>query len=319
MCEAFDKEFPLVSCIVTCYQKIPYLFEAVDSVLAQDYPRLELIIADDGSDGFSVEQLRAYINERKASNITNVVICHQEANVGTVRNIRTALEHAAGLYCVNLDGDDVFDHDTVISEMTDYAKSNNLDFLECGKRRCDADLKEIELLPTAEEKRKIGRLNTAKKQYHSFAVLRFLNIGGGSGMLYRKELVEKIGLFDLAYRNWQDGPSLLAYVKQGKTVPVNHEIITIKYRSGGVSNSPYQNTVAFHHLGHDRMCYLRSVTVPDRWNPFFFRRRRFLFYYYWESAKTKKQLLLLLIRFPIMGFRQLRRSAKERRKWKKEI
>lgn len=314
MCEVFDNELPLVSCIVTCYQKIPYLFEAVDSVLAQDYPRLELIVADDGSDGFSVEQLLAYINERKASNITNVMICHQEANVGTVRNIRTALEHATGLYCVNLDGDDVFDHDTVISEMIDYAKSNNLDFLECGKRHCDEMLNEIELLPTPAEREKLQKLNTAKKQYRSFAVLRFLNIGGGSGMLYRKELVEKIGLFDLAYRNWQDGPSLLAYVRHGKMIPVNHEIIAIKYRGGGVSRAPRKNYSSYLQIGRDRMRYIENVTLPDRLNPYVFRRRRFLFYYYWEKARSKKRQIFLLIRFPIMGFRHLRRSAKERQK-----
>ena len=314
MCEAFDKGLPLVSCIVTCYQKIPYLYEAVDSVLAQDYPRLELIVADDGSDGFSAERLLSYINEKKASNITNVVICHQEANVGTVRNIRTALKHAAGSYCVNLDGDDIFDHDTVISEMTAYAQSNNLDLLECGKRRCDETLNEIELLPTPEERKKLQRLNTAKKQYHSFAVLRFLNIGGGSGMLYRKELVEQIGLFDLAYRNWQDGPSLLAYVKQGKTVPVNHAIIAIKYRGGGVSSYPGQNRASSVHIGFDRMRYIGSITVPDRWNPYVFRRRRFLFHYYWENANTKGQQLFLLLRFPIIGIRHLRKSVKARKR-----
>lgn len=311
MSEMHYPETPLLSCIVTSFQKIPYLYEAIDSVLIQDYPQLELIVADDGSDGFSTDAMTTYIQKHKGPNIKDSVVFTQKENVGTVQNILSALKHATGLYCVNLDGDDVFDHDSVLSEMMDYALSKHLDLLECGKRRCDSNLNEIELLPTPIERARLQKLNTAKKQYHSFAVLRFLNIGGGSGMLYRRDSVAENGLFDCDYRNWQDGPSLLAYVQRGKMIPVNHEIIAIKYRGGGVSNSPRNNASAFVHIGEDRRNYISKVTLPDRWNPYVLRRRRFLFYYYWESARSKKRRLMLLVRFPIMGFRMLRGSIKK--------
>lgn len=313
MGEAINKELPLVSCIVTCYQKIPYLYEAVDSVLDQTYPHIELIVADDGSTGFSTEAFSSYITSKKQTNIRNFVICHQEVNVGTVQNIRYALGYAAGMYCVNLDGDDVFDHKTSLSEMMEYMLSNHLDLLECGKRRCDENLCEIELLPTISEKKKLHKLNTAKKQYHSFAALRFLDIGGGSGMLYKKESVVRYGLFDSTYRNWQDGPSLLAYVRHGKMIPVNHEIISIKYRGGGVSSYPEKNAAASKHISADRMRFIAKNTVPDRWSPYFFRRRRFMFYYYWDNAATKSRQLLVLLRFPVMGLRFLKESAKNRK------
>ena len=313
MGEDIIRELPLVSCIVTCFQKIPYLYEAVDSVLEQSYPQIELIVADDGSTGFAEKELSSYIEVRKRSNIKNVVILHQNMNVGTVQNIRYALGFVAGSYCVNLDGDDVFDHDTVLSEMMEYMLSNQLDLLECGKRRCDEKLNEIEMLPTISERKKLYKLKTAKKQYHSFAVLRLLNIGGGSGMLYMKDSVARYGLFDSSYRNWQDGPSLLAYVRHGKRIPVNHEIIAIKYRGGGVSSYPGKNAIASKHIGTDRMRFIANNTVPDRWNPYFFRRRRFMFYYFWENARTKGQQLLVLFRFPVMGLRLFMGNIKNRK------
>lgn len=39
----------LVSVMITAYEAAPYLAEAIDSVLAQTYGPLELIVLDDGS------------------------------------------------------------------------------------------------------------------------------------------------------------------------------------------------------------------------------------------------------------------------------
>jgi glycosyltransferase involved in cell wall biosynthesis len=51
---------PLVSIVVPSYNHARYLREAIDSILAQDYPRLELIVIDDGSTDGSPEILRGY-------------------------------------------------------------------------------------------------------------------------------------------------------------------------------------------------------------------------------------------------------------------
>ncbi len=40
---------PLVSAIVPCYNQARFLPELVESVVAQTYPRTELIVVDDGS------------------------------------------------------------------------------------------------------------------------------------------------------------------------------------------------------------------------------------------------------------------------------
>jgi cellulose synthase/poly-beta-1,6-N-acetylglucosamine synthase-like glycosyltransferase len=40
---------PLVTAVIAVYNGQRYLREAIDSVLAQDYPALDLLIVDDGS------------------------------------------------------------------------------------------------------------------------------------------------------------------------------------------------------------------------------------------------------------------------------
>lgn len=42
-------ESPLVSIVIAVHNQAAYLADAVESVLAQDYPSVELIVLDDGS------------------------------------------------------------------------------------------------------------------------------------------------------------------------------------------------------------------------------------------------------------------------------
>ena len=50
--ETGSPKAPLVSCIVICYKKFEYLFDAIRSVLIQNYPRIELLVSDDASPDF---------------------------------------------------------------------------------------------------------------------------------------------------------------------------------------------------------------------------------------------------------------------------
>jgi glycosyltransferase involved in cell wall biosynthesis len=51
---------PLVSIVIPSYNHARYLEAAIDSILAQDYPNIELIVIDDGSTDGSAEILKRY-------------------------------------------------------------------------------------------------------------------------------------------------------------------------------------------------------------------------------------------------------------------
>lgn len=55
-----DDAQPLVSIVIPAYNHAAYLDEAIRSVLEQDYPRIELIALDDGSEDNTMEVLASY-------------------------------------------------------------------------------------------------------------------------------------------------------------------------------------------------------------------------------------------------------------------
>lgn len=93
---------PAVSVILPTYNRLPYLRQAVDSVLAQTFSDWELIIADDGSD----EQTRAYLASCEPLPRVRVILLPRLGNPGAVRNV--ALREARGDYIAFLDSDDLW-------------------------------------------------------------------------------------------------------------------------------------------------------------------------------------------------------------------
>ena len=53
-------ETPLVSLVTPCYNGMPYLRAAIDSVLGQDYPNIEYLVMDGGSTDGTVELLEEF-------------------------------------------------------------------------------------------------------------------------------------------------------------------------------------------------------------------------------------------------------------------
>ena len=298
MTERNDSNFPLVSCVVTCYKKVPYLYEALESVLKQDYPRIELLVTDDGTEGFPTEEIRAYIANNKGGGIERYVVHHNEVNVGTVKNMNGMLEISEGDYFINLDGDDVFYDNTVISQVVQRFRETNVDLLSCGRMLCDTQMKPIKLLPDQNDIPVITKLNTAKKQFHSFAVFRFHNIASGSAMYFSRACMERVGMFDESYRQWQDGPWLTKYVQQGKMIPTAYDIVAVKYRDGGVSNNKKLNLESSKHLSKDWRHFIDQFTVSDRSSPYVLRRRYYVFYNRWDQSKNIFQKMWLLLLYP---------------------
>lgn len=86
----------LVSVIIPCYQQAQYLGEAIESVLAQTYPHLEILVVDDGS----TDNVGAIASRYPG------VRCVRESNSGAAAARNAGIRNSNGDFLIFLDSDD---------------------------------------------------------------------------------------------------------------------------------------------------------------------------------------------------------------------
>ena len=127
-----NKEKPLISVIVPVYKVEQYLHRCVDSILAQTYTNLEIILIDDGSPDRSGE-----ICDEYAAKDSRIRVIHQEnAGVSAARN--AGLDACTGDYLTFLDSDDYLD-DTLFDACVIEIRKHTPDLIDYGFRFVDAN------------------------------------------------------------------------------------------------------------------------------------------------------------------------------------
>jgi glycosyltransferase involved in cell wall biosynthesis len=111
---------PLVTVIIGAYDAERYLAEAIDSVLAQTHPNLELIVVDDGSTDSTAEVAEAY---------GPPVRCIRQENGGMAASRNRAIPEARGTYFSFLDADDRFPPDKLRSQLAVFEADPELDIV----------------------------------------------------------------------------------------------------------------------------------------------------------------------------------------------
>ena len=129
---------PKISILVPTYKtKELYLRQMVDSVLAQTYVNLELIIADASGDYSVTSVIKQYSDER-------IVLVSLEDNLGIAGNTNAALEKASGEYIGLLDHDDVLTPDALFEMALCLEEANKqgqkLHMVYSDEDKCDENM-----------------------------------------------------------------------------------------------------------------------------------------------------------------------------------
>ena len=101
VCALEDPQMPLVSVVIPAYRAAEHIRETLDSVFAQTYPNIEVVLVNDGSP--DTEALEAAIR----SYGDKLVYVRQE-NRGPSGARNTAIRAARGKYIACLDSDDLY-------------------------------------------------------------------------------------------------------------------------------------------------------------------------------------------------------------------
>lgn len=115
----------MISVIVPVYNVEPYLVKCLDSILAQTYRDLEILLIDDGS----TDQC-GQICDEYAKTDSRISVIHTE-NRGLAAARNQGLDHASGAYIGFVDSDDWIEPE-MYECMMKTAEETDADVVECG-------------------------------------------------------------------------------------------------------------------------------------------------------------------------------------------
>jgi glycosyltransferase involved in cell wall biosynthesis len=203
-------ETPLVSVVVPCFNQAHFLSEAIDSVLAQTHPAVEVVVVDDGSDDNSYEVAGRHPGVRR--------IRQSNRGVAAARNL--GLGESSGSYAVFLDADDrLLPHAAAVG-MEALAKRPHIAFAAGMSRDIRGDGQPME-----------GQRQPLVTQDHYLRLLEDCFIWSGSSMVYRRAAIEAVGGFNESLVAADDYE---LYLKLAYSHPVYcHDTVVTEYRRHG--------------------------------------------------------------------------------------
>ncbi|EKQ50169.1 MULTISPECIES: glycosyltransferase [unclassified Clostridium] len=222
----------LVSILVLSHNNLQYMEECLNSILEQSYPYIEIIISDDFSSNFRKDEIEQYIESNKKENLVNYVINQNHSNLGTVKNLNNAISLATGNYFINLACDDVIFDSGVISSIVDFYSKTNYLVAAGHVAQYDEQLRGCLLTTPVWEYIKYVYGNPID----CYKKLCGGNFIPGAGVSYKRELIDRYGMYDENYRLIEDYPRWLYLTRNGCSVGYIDRFI-VKHRKGGISTS----------------------------------------------------------------------------------
>jgi alpha-1,3-rhamnosyltransferase len=113
---------PLVSVIIPAYNHELYIEEALQSVVDQTYPNIELIVINDGSTDGTAKVITDFISRHQNHNIQFI----NKQNEGVCKTLNKGLEMSTGEYVAFLASDDLWLSDRVSIQVRFLEKNENI-------------------------------------------------------------------------------------------------------------------------------------------------------------------------------------------------
>lgn len=139
-----------VTLVVPAYNHADYVEECLESIALQDYPRLEVIIINDGSTDATEEKIQGFLDSQAAAGEAAQQAVRfkyiSKQNEGLIRALNTGLALAGGKYFCELASDDVLLPGSISARVEFMESHPGLDFAfaDCfimeGARKTDTRL-----------------------------------------------------------------------------------------------------------------------------------------------------------------------------------
>ncbi len=231
----------MISIIVPVYNVAEYIDRCVESLLAQTYNNLEIILINDGSTDNSGEVCRRLL--RLHSDKVRFI---EQENKGVSAARNAGLDIFRGKYVMFVDADDWVDV-SYVEKLYDAIISNVADLSVCGFIEWHSDQKQ----------KKHNRLMSGVYGKESFYKEIGINQVPMCTTLYKAEIINKSDIrFDTLLRRMEDGCFVADYCSYcERFVAIPEHLYYYYQRQGSAINSYHESTL----LGVERSAYIIEV------------------------------------------------------------
>lgn len=237
---------PLFSVIVLTYLQRHLLNDCLNSIFAQTYPNIELVVCDDCSADFDEEEVRAYIGARKGENIRRVVVRKQAKNVGIAQNAQAGVELSTGTFFKLHSGDDLLYDEAVLKKAANHLSAPDVKVIAARSVARQYDGALTEHYYPVEYARNCVLNADAQTQFNLLATQGWQDYFHAPAMFWKRSFFDALGGFDPNYRYEADWHLLLKATASGQRITTVDDIAVIfryggPFTSGDPADQPLKN------------------------------------------------------------------------------
>lgn len=295
----FDSK--LISVVTLSYKNTRQLFATIDSILMQNYPYIEIILSDDGTEGFDPAIYEKYIKANKKSNIVDFHVLSSAQNMGTVRNANKAYSYCKGEVIVNLSSGDTFCNEEVIKKIALKFEDDKIKILFPRRKLINKDNKKvIREMPSDFEILCIQKyFNDSEKQFKKLYTGDFYNAVSGCVQCIRSDFFHQLKGFDESFFLWEDGPLYAKITQSGEKLSFDFDLFSIFYEDGGVSSGKLSNK-----MKNDLTLFLKTGLLFHDFS--FFEKR--IIYERLYAINNENSKMRFVFYFDVMVYKLLKRA-----------
>lgn len=220
--EDYHKEMnKLISVIVITYNSSRYVIDTLESVKAQDYRNIELIVSDDCSTDDTFDRCRRWV-EANAGRFVRTAVVQTSHNGGICANYNRGLQEVSGEWVKYIAGDDMLMPDC-ISEFVKTTVKTEEKMLVCGTLHFinSTDTTESRMVST-----QFGSMTVSEQR--EFLVKEGTVIEGPS-LFLETETLRRMGGFEEQYPFVEDWPLCMKYLMSDLRIGLVEKYL-IRYR-----------------------------------------------------------------------------------------
>lgn len=240
-----DINMLLVSVDVVTYKSADTIIETLDSIFAQTYPHLELIVSDDCSPDNTVEIVRKWMNEHKKRFVRTEIITVDE-NTGVTANYNRASDACRGAWIKDCDGDDLLLPDCV-QTYVDFITEHPEVVYVFSKGRCfGADKEYVNRMAKHFD---CDFFSWDKKKQLDYLYLCGAPIFSSSAFYNRQKCIDLNFNNDERIPNYEDRPKWIRLIEQD--IPhayINEELICYRISGSSISTTSGGSKVFSHSM-----------------------------------------------------------------------